>query len=81
MPMRWKLDAFLKAHNITVYALAKKTEGKLTRTTLYNLTNKPQKRIELETLNVLIPTLSKMLGKQVKLDDLLDYADDAGQDA
>ncbi len=73
MPMRWKLDEFLKSHSITVYALAQKTEGRLTRTTLYNLTNKPQKRIDLETLNVLISTLSEMLGREVELTELLRY--------
>ena len=73
MPTRWKLDSFLKAHDITVYALAQKTEGRLTRTTLYNLTNKRPKRIEIETLDVLIPVLTGLTGKEVTVHDLLEY--------
>jgi DNA-binding Xre family transcriptional regulator len=71
MPMRWKLQEFLEKHNITVYALAKETT--IARNTLYNLTNKAPARIDLETLNELIPALERVTKKRVELTDLLDY--------
>ncbi len=71
MPMKWKLPEFLNKHNITVYKLAKETT--IARNTLYNLTNKTPIRIDLETLNALIPALERMTGQRVELNDLLEY--------
>lgn len=71
--MRWKFSEFLDANNLTVYALAQKLEGHITITTLYNLKNKEQKRIDLSTLNALIPALESLTGREVDLSDLLVY--------
>lgn len=71
MPTRFKLDKFLNQHQITVYNLAKHTKGKLSRTSLYNLTNEP-KAIQLSTLDVLIDTLSRITGENVQFDDLFE---------
>jgi DNA-binding Xre family transcriptional regulator len=74
MPTRWKLKEFLDDYNITVYALAQKTEGKLSRNALYHLASNP-KGIQFETLNVLVPILSEMTGQKLSVSDLLDYED------
>lgn len=76
MPTRWKLKEFLDNHGITVYALAQKTEGKLSRNALYHLASHP-KGIQFETLDVLVPVLSEMTGSKVSVADLLDYEEDA----
>jgi DNA-binding Xre family transcriptional regulator len=73
MPTKWKLKEFLEHHDITVYRLAKETGDQLTRNTLYNLTTKEPKRIELNTIDVLIPALEQLTGKRVELSDLLEY--------
>jgi Cro/C1-type HTH DNA-binding domain len=75
MPTKLKLKEFLDAHKITVYALAKKTEGKLSRNSLYSLTSQdnPPKGILFESLDVLIPTLREMIGKQVQIKDLIEF--------
>ena len=75
MPTRMKLAEFLKQHNITVYALAKETEGKLSRTALYHLANEP-KGVQFETLDVLVNALSKMTGRKVSISDLLEYEEE-----
>lgn len=72
MPTRWKLKEFLDDHSITVYALAQKTEGKLSRNALYHLASRP-KGIQFETLDVLVPILSEMTGKKLTVADLLEY--------
>ena len=76
MPMKWKFPQFIDSNNITVYALAQKLEGEVTITTLYNLKNKEQKRIDLSTLNALIPALAQLTGKKVGLTDLLEYQEE-----
>ena len=75
MPTRMKLKTFLATHNISVYRLAQETKGQLSRTSLYNLTSEtsPPKGVLFETLDVLIPVLRKMTGKQVQIHDLIDY--------
>jgi DNA-binding Xre family transcriptional regulator len=78
MPTRWKLKAFLDEHGITVYKLAQHTGDKLSRNALYNLAkDEPPARIELKTLDVLIPVLSELTGKVVRVEDLLGYTVDS----
>jgi DNA-binding Xre family transcriptional regulator len=72
MPIRWKFPQYLQAHNVSVYALAQELEGKVTITTLYNLKNKPQKRIDLENLEAVIHGLERLTGKRVDITDLLE---------
>ncbi len=72
----WKLKEFLDAYGITPNALSVQTTGQLTRNTIYNLVHKQPKRVELDTLSTLIPTLEKMIGKEVSITDLLSYQPD-----
>ena len=76
MPTRWKLKSFLDANDITVYKLSMKTEGALSRNTLYSLTgDKPPTRLEIKTLDVLIPALRALTGKDIEVSDLLEFED------
>lgn len=77
MPTRFLLGDFLERHDITPNALSVKTQGKLSRNSIYNLVNGDRPNsVRLSSLDVLIPVLRSMTGKRVTPGDLLVYADD-----
>lgn len=71
----WKLREFIDQHGITPNALATRTRGRLSRNAIYNLANpkEPPKRLEVATLDTLIPALREMTGEPVEITDLLEY--------
>ena len=73
VPVKWKLKAFLDQEGITAYRLADETHGRLSQKGVYRLTANDLKAIRFETLDVILPALSKLSGKQVVLQDLLEY--------
>ena len=75
MPTRIRLKELLDEQGVTVYKLAKQTEGKLSIQSLYNLTSvkNPAKRIELESLDAIIEALFSITGKRFTVCDLLEY--------
>lgn len=75
MPTRWKLKEFLVSEEITPYRLAQQTAGRLSINAIYNLVDeeKPIKSLKFETLDVLLPSLSRMTDKKVKLSDILEW--------
>ena len=73
MPTMWRLKDYLQQHNVTPYALAIKTEGKLSRNTIYSLVREQPQRLQLKTLDVLIPALTELTGEPVDVTDLLAY--------
>jgi hypothetical protein len=73
MPTTWKLKDYLKQHGVTPYALSIKTEGKLSRNTIYSLVRERPQRLQLKTLDVLIPALTELTGEPVSVTDLLAY--------
>jgi DNA-binding Xre family transcriptional regulator len=80
MPTRWKLKEFLDTHKITVYRLSQATGSGIARNSLYNLVqDEPPKRLEIKTLDVLIPALRQLTGRDVQVDDLLEYTEETGK--
>jgi len=75
MPLRWKLKNYLDAHGISVYALAKKVEGHLSRNATYHLTHNP-KGIQFDTLEAIISALRQLTGTPVEVTDLLGYQEE-----
>jgi|GEM_PF-6618007 len=67
------LDKLLEKHDLTVYRLAQRTKGRLSRTQIYNLVNKELSRIEFETLDVLITETRKLTGAPITIQDILSY--------
>ena len=73
MPLKWKLKQFLEQEGITAYRLADETHGKLSQNGVYRLTSGDLKGIRFESLEVVLPALSKLSGKRVSVHDLLEY--------
>jgi DNA-binding Xre family transcriptional regulator len=76
MGVRWKLREFLNAHDITPHQLALKTENKLSQKTVYSLANARTGGVRFDTLEAIIPALSELTGKNVTVQDLLEYQPD-----
>ena len=69
--VRWKLRAYLEAHNISAYSLGKEVGG---MNTIYRLARAGQEpeRIDLPTLGRVITGLRKLTGKEVGLEDIFE---------
>jgi hypothetical protein len=76
--VRWKLAAYLKAHNLTAYAVAKEMGGLTRIPTVYRMADgdKPLSRVDFKTLADLMVAL-RVLGHPVELSDLLEFDPDA----
>lgn len=71
--VRWQLDAFLKAHGLTAYALAK-ASGIQRMSTVYRIAGKDAPvRVDLPTLAALLDGLRHLTGEDVQLTDILEY--------
>jgi hypothetical protein len=69
----WKLKPFLERHNISAYALAKQAASKLASNTVYSLVRKTPKRVDMESLEVILVALKELTGKKVDIPHLLEY--------
>lgn len=74
MPVRWKVKAYLKAHNLTPYRLRK--ESGLAQGTVYRLVNGDTVNLNAATLDTTIKTLRKLTGEHVDISDVLEYQED-----
>lgn len=78
MPTTWKLRDYLHERRIKPATLARKMDGKMSRTAVYGLVQlEPPKAVYLETLNAMLPALRAITGEEVKVSDLLEYEPDA----
>jgi hypothetical protein len=68
---RLQLKPLLEHHRISAYQLARATAGKLSESTVYSLSRAPQKRIDLDSLQVVAVALQQIIGQPVTLDDLI----------
>ena len=73
MPTRWKLKEVLDGHGITPYQLSLKVEAKLSRNAIYSLVREQPNRLQLSTLDTLIPALCELTGSRIRINDLLEY--------
>ncbi len=71
MPIKWKANEYLQAHNITPYRLMK--ESGLAQGTIYRIVNGEAKGVDTVTLDATIRALRKLTGKPVDVSDLLEY--------
>ncbi len=78
--LRWRVKDILEAHGLTVYALAKRLEGRVNRNTLYQISQDRTRRADLDTLEALSLTLTDMTGHSVGVGDLFESTPDAEGD-
>lgn len=71
--VRWKFKEFLDAHRLSTSQVVDKTHGKLSRNGVYRLMGDELKGVRFESLAAVIPALSELTGKDVKIGDLLEY--------
>jgi Cro/C1-type HTH DNA-binding domain len=69
----WKLKPFLEHHNISAYALAKQVAPKLASNTVYSLVRETPKRVDMESLEMILIALKELTGKKVDIPQLLEY--------
>jgi hypothetical protein len=73
--VKWKIKAFLQAHNLTAYRLWK--ESGLAQRTVFTLARDEGERIDLKTFGQVLGTLERLTGKSLVTDDLLEVVRDA----
>ncbi len=82
MSVEWKLRSFLDAHHIKPNALAEHIKGQISKNAIYNLVGKePPTGVNFKTLEAIVPALAEMTGREVKLNDVLDYAPETPEPA
>lgn len=71
--VRWNLEEYLEAHDLTRYRLAQELPGNTNSwlTTLYRMSD--PKRLDLATLAAIIATLRRLTDLDVTVSDLLSY--------
>ncbi|GIO93552.1 helix-turn-helix domain-containing protein [Paenibacillus lactis] len=69
-----KLESVLSEAGITKNALAR--EAKVRPNLIYDMCDGKTKRIDLETLSVILDTLISMTGRRYSLSDILEYIED-----
>lgn len=73
----WNLKKFMEDHRIKPGDLARATEGKLSRTSIYGLLQDDRPRgVNFATLDALIPALSGILNEPVEITDLITYGNE-----
>jgi hypothetical protein len=75
--LRLHLKPFLERHRISAYQLARATKGKLSESTVYSLSREPQRRVDLNSVGVVIEALEEMTGEDVTLLDLVSNVEES----
>jgi hypothetical protein len=75
--LRFHLKPFLERHRISAYQLARATKGKLSESTVYSLSREPQRRVDLNSVGVVIEALEEMTGEDVTLLDLVSNVEES----
>jgi DNA-binding Xre family transcriptional regulator len=82
MATTWKLRDYLHERRIKPAALARKMDGKMSRTAVYGLVQvEPPKAVYLETLDAVLPALRELTGEDVTPNDLFEYVPDPEPEA
>lgn len=78
--VRWRLGAYLRAHEVSVYRLHRELRGELSRTALYNIARGETRGLDFDTLASLIAALRRLTGEEVAPNDLIEVAVDVEDD-
>jgi hypothetical protein len=80
MAVRFSLDDFLRARQITPYRLAKELEGRVARGSVFAMSKGEHvKRVDLESLSEIINALRAITAETVTFNDLFEEMDTAVQ--
>ena len=75
MAVIWKLKPFLEHYRIRPATLAQEVRGQLSQNSVYNLVqDEPPARLQLDTLDTVLNALSRLQGRRVELDELLEHS-------
>jgi DNA-binding Xre family transcriptional regulator len=81
MPTQVRLKEVLQKHDITIYALQKKTEeqgNRISYQALHALVHNPTPNsVRLKTLDALVAALCSLTGEHITVSDLLEYQEEA----
>lgn len=72
MDVRVTLNKYLVRHNLTAYKLSQQAKGKAAQGAIYALARGDTKRVDLNTLAVVIDALEHITGETVSFDDILE---------
>ncbi len=72
---RFHLKPFLEQHQISAYQLVRATKGKLSESTVYSMSREPLKRIDLDSVQVVVKALQELTGESVQIQDLIENQD------
>jgi hypothetical protein len=77
MNVRVSLDRYLQQNNLTAYRLSKEVAGKAAQGSVYALARGNKvKRVDLETLSEVMQALSRLTGKPITPNDLLEVIEE-----
>ena len=72
MALRVSLDRFLEEHQITAYRLSKALEGRVSKTTVYDMAKGENvQRVDIKNLEAVLHALSQITGEELTPNDLL----------
>ena len=75
MTTQWRFKNFLADHDLKPAAVVQAAEGRLSRNSIYTLARGAE-AVRFETLDVLVPVLRQLTGKDVEISDLLVWEPD-----
>jgi DNA-binding Xre family transcriptional regulator len=76
MPVKVTLKEYLTQRNLSTYKLVQATTGRVAERTVYALARPGVKRVDLETLGVIIEALHDLTGETVTPNDLLEVIEE-----
>ncbi|WP_293913162.1 hypothetical protein [Deinococcus sp.] len=78
----WKLRSLLEREGISAYALAKTIANDAQPNTVYRLvrSGKEPKRVDLNTLTIIIKGLRNMTGRKYAISDILEFQESQDND-
>lgn len=71
MPLQWKLEQLLQAHDLSAYRVAK--EADVSMTTIYSIKNNKTNTVQGQVLESILQALYDLTGKQFSVSDLLEW--------
>jgi DNA-binding Xre family transcriptional regulator len=80
MPVKVTLKEYLNQRNLSTYKLVQATTGRIAERTVYALARPGVKRVDLETLGVIIAALHDLTGETVTPNDLLEVIEEPVSD-
>ena len=69
--IHWKLKPFMEKHGISAYKLANAAGTRLSNNAVYNMVKEDYQYINFKTLNTLLKVLSEIVGRTVRMEEIV----------